>query len=70
MSDSAATIDPRFAEESCPDCDGDGDVLTDGHYETCEWCNRTGMVYTQEAIRLQIEQSDAWETRSAARSQP
>ncbi len=60
--DSRIQDDPRYAEEACPG--GDGDLLSDGTYETCEWCNGTGMVYTQEAIRLQIEQSDAWEQRT------
>jgi hypothetical protein len=38
-----------YEEEPCYDCDGRG----------CDTCNETGLLYTQEAIRLQIEAADA-----------
>jgi hypothetical protein len=41
--------DPRYEEEPCFDCDGAG----------CETCNDTGMLYTQEAIRLQLEAEES-----------
>jgi hypothetical protein len=41
--------DPRYEEELCFDCDGEG----------CETCAFTGRLYTQEAIRLQLEAEEA-----------
>jgi hypothetical protein len=45
-------------EESCPDCDGTGDVLVDGKYERCDWCGGTGFVSTE----------DAWDDGTRARA--
>ena len=38
-----------YEEESCWDCGGRG----------CETCGDTGLVYTQEAIRLQVDAEEA-----------
>lgn len=44
--DIARLADPRCAEEPCRYCDGGGG---------CEACNETGMAYTEDAIRRQVD---------------
>ena len=47
---------PMYEQEPCRDCGGDG-ALPYG--EDCYTCAATGLVYTDAAIRLQVEAEEA-----------
>lgn len=55
------TPEPHAAnrqEEPCWQCDGAGDINYLGHWDTCDACNGTGLLYTEQAIRDQVAVED------------